>query len=170
MRCLILICGLYPFHVAQRPFHLIRRAGPDSSKMLRMTSLIAATALAAAHTRDTYNAEEFVLAGRAPADARMVFSAALPSRNSDKLDQILGEIADPTNAKYGQWLTQQEVVDLTAPEPAIRLEVHDWYVAVCASCQTSKPRGPVWIKFSRSPFPLKATARKLCTLMQLLSL
>lgn len=66
-----------------------------SEKMLKITSLIAAAALAAAHTRDTFDAAEFIHQGRAPADAQMIFSAALPPRNGDKLDAILQDIADP---------------------------------------------------------------------------
>ena len=63
--------------------------------MLKLTALIAAAALAAAHTRDTYDAAEFVHKGRADSEAAMVFSAALPSRNMDKLDLILADISDP---------------------------------------------------------------------------
>lgn len=63
--------------------------------MMRLTSLLAAVALAAAHTRDTYDPEEFVYRGRAPATAEMTFSAALPQRNIEKLEAIVMDISDP---------------------------------------------------------------------------
>jgi hypothetical protein len=149
--------------------------------MLKLTALIAGAALAAAHTRNTFNAEEFILVGRAAGDAPMVFSAALPARNADKLDAILMDISDPKryvvpgvfmrniprkldiwspvaahlcvlshfnhacSPNYGNWLSQQEVNDLTAPEAAIREEVHSWYVPsqkMCFAAKFSSERHP----------------------------
>jgi len=102
--------------------------------MMKLTSLLATAALVAAHTRDTFDAKEFTYKGRAPADAMLLFSAALPPRNGDVLDSILQDISNPKSKNYGNWLSQQEVLDLTSPEPAIRTEVHNWLKAHGARC------------------------------------
>jgi tripeptidyl-peptidase-1 len=102
--------------------------------MMKVTSLLATVALVAAHTRDTFDAKEFTYKGRAPADAMMIFSAALPPRNGDTLDAILNDISNPKSPNYGNWLSQQEILDMTSPEPAIRTEVHNWLKAHGARC------------------------------------
>lgn len=102
--------------------------------MMRMTAAAAVVAMAAAHTRDTYHADEFVYRGRAPAKAKMTFSAALPGRNVEKLDAILADIADPKSPNYGKWLSQAEVNAMTAPAAGVRAEVHEWLARYGASC------------------------------------
>ena len=42
----------------------------------------------------------------------LVFSIQL--RNMDKLEQILHDVSEPTNAKYGHHLSKQDIVDLTS--------------------------------------------------------
>ncbi len=66
--------------------------------------------------------------------AAVRFTAALPWRNFDKLDAELAEISDPTNPRYGQWMTQQQVVELTGSDPSIRAEVREFLAKYDAEC------------------------------------
>lgn len=51
------------------------------------------------------------------------------------VDAELAEISDPTNPRYGQWMTQEQVEALTASDPAVRKEVREYLAkaagAVC---------------------------------------
>jgi len=94
--------------------------------MLRLSAVAATVGLAAAHTRSTFDAKEFRSLGRAPKTSRMVFTAALPHQNMDKLDALLADISDPKSANYGNWLSREEVNELTAPAPEVRAEVAAW--------------------------------------------
>lgn len=52
---------------------------------------------------------------RAPGSALLAFTVAFEQRNIAALHDRLMEIADPQHADYGQWLSKQEVDDLTNP-------------------------------------------------------
>jgi tripeptidyl-peptidase-1 len=64
----------------------------------------------------------------------VTFTAALPPRNTATLERLLAAAADPTSPQYGQWLSQTEVNELTAPEPAVRKQVHTWLARGGAKC------------------------------------
>ena len=46
--------------------------------------------------------------------------------NLERLSQIASEVSDPVNPRYGSFLSQRELDDLTAPDAAHVSVVHDW--------------------------------------------
>lgn len=102
--------------------------------MMKLSTIATSLAFAAAHTRSTYDASEFKSLGRAARNARLTFTAALPTSNFGELDAVLADISDPTSVNYGQWLSQDEVNELTAPAPEVRAEVAAWMAKHGAEC------------------------------------
>ena len=51
---------------------------------------------------------------------------ALPQRNLDVLERTLLEVSDPTHARYGQYLSFEEVGKLVAPLPTDQQAVRGW--------------------------------------------
>lgn len=79
----------------------------------------------------------------------LVFTIQL--RNMDKLEQILYDVSEPTNAKYGQHLTTKDIVDLTSNRVACE-EVTKYLRAAGArivskkfSCGSITARGSVML-------------------------
>jgi subtilase family serine protease len=55
-------------------------------------------------------------------------------RNIDFMEAELLEISDPASPRYGEWKTQAEVNEATAPAPETRAAVRSWFEARGASC------------------------------------
>jgi len=64
--------------------------------------------------------------GAAVDNAEMEVMIALKSENMHVLQHILEQTSDPSNAKYGQHLTMEEVVRLTRPVPEAAQAVKAW--------------------------------------------
>ena len=76
---------------------------------------------------------EFVAVGRPRADMHVPFTVGLPV-NSAAIEDVLARIANPLDASYGNWLSQQEAIALTSSSPATRAEVLDWLSQRGAAC------------------------------------
>ncbi|EDQ89292.1 uncharacterized protein MONBRDRAFT_32487 [Monosiga brevicollis MX1] len=57
------------------------------------------------------------------------FTFALKQRNLDQLAEIALAVSDPTSSKYGQYLTTEQIADLTAPRPEHMAAVIQWLEA-----------------------------------------
>lgn len=67
--------------------------------------------------------EDFTRMEEAPAAVMHEVVFAVKQKNMDKLEELFYEVSDPTNAKYGKYLTRKQVADLTAnPEATATLQ------------------------------------------------
>ena len=106
---------------------------PAATRMLRLSLLAASLAGAAAQSLH-HVSDEFELLGDASADAVLRFSAAMPMRNQAQLEAKLLDISNPLSASYGNWMTQQEVVELTGTDAGTRRDVGKWVTSTGAKC------------------------------------
>lgn len=107
---------------------------------MRAVAVASAVGLAAAHTRSTFDAKEFVTQGPAARTAQMTFTVGLPSSNWERVQSMLAERSTPGNSLYTQWLSMPEVAAMTAPAPEVRAEVREWlrkHDATCVDWATS---------------------------------
>lgn len=63
---------------------------------------------------------------RAPSSEQVSFTIAVKEQNLDTIRAIALEVSDPDSAKYGQFLSQQEINDLTRPHAEDFQRVFDW--------------------------------------------
>lgn len=98
---------------------------------LALAGALVATAVA----HPTFSHEEFEHVGRAAPDAEMQFTAAIPVRNMDLLDETLHVISDPESPLYGQWLDREDVLNMIAPPQDARDAVYEWASSTGARCQ-----------------------------------
>lgn len=73
---------------------------------------------------------------------------ALKQRNLDKGMDLLMEVSDPDSPKYGQHYTQEQVVDLFAPEAGSVESVKKWLVEAGIPENTiTTPKSKGWVDF-----------------------
>jgi len=89
--------------------------------MLRVSVFLAAMAAALAAPAVKWN-----LMGRADGDEVIEFSAALPQRNLEVVEELLMQVSDPESADYGKYADIAAVNELTAPKPELFQEVRGW--------------------------------------------
>lgn len=76
-------------------------------------------------------------AGRADGAAMLEMTFAIKQQNLDQLTNILVEISDPTNPKYGQHLTKDQVDALVAPTKEATTAVNNFVFQHGVSCNPS---------------------------------
>jgi tripeptidyl-peptidase-1 len=71
--------------------------------------------------------KEWKLLRSARADETISFHVALHQRNTDLLEKHLYETSDPTHPRYGESMTQEQIMDLIAPPQADHDAVVNWF-------------------------------------------
>ena len=61
-----------------------------------------------------------------PLSSSHSFTLALQQRNTDRLAAMLQAVSDPTSPQYGQYLTPQQLQDLTAPPTSVTDPILHW--------------------------------------------
>ncbi|KAL6049457.1 Peptidase S53 domain-containing protein [Balamuthia mandrillaris] len=61
---------------------------------------------------------------------------ALKQRNLDKLEHLFWEVSDPDSPSYAQFLTRDQLRELTAPSPANVLSVQSWLSSALGATHT----------------------------------
>ena len=64
--------------------------------------------------------------GRAPPTYAIPLRIALPQSHFPELEQHLAEISDPFHARYGEYLSKEDVEKLVAPDASSVDAVHEW--------------------------------------------
>lgn len=72
---------------------------------------------------------KWVLERDAFPDETITFKVLLKQQNLDKLDSIFWEVSNPKSPQYGQFLTQQDIATLVAPDQSSVRRVVDWLSA-----------------------------------------
>ncbi|KAF7792844.1 hypothetical protein EIP86_003945 [Pleurotus ostreatoroseus] len=85
--------------------------------------------------------------GRAPADRLIELRIAMPQSNFAQLERHLYEVSDPFHDRYGQHLTQAEVLELIAPHDESVAMVDNWLASYGLSEEhCSRSPGRDWVK------------------------
>jgi hypothetical protein len=80
--------------------------------------------------------DDFSRVGYAAGTKEHAVVFAVKQRNLDQLEDLLFEVSDPTNAKYGAHLNRMEVADLTS-NPAATLSVSN-FLTTCVGVQVDR--------------------------------
>ena len=72
---------------------------------------------------------DWVDAGAASPHANITFALALRERNLDALERIAMDVSSPQSERYGKFLSQRELDELTAPAPADISALEAWLKA-----------------------------------------
>ena len=83
----------------------------------------------------------WVALGPAPADHTLELTFAVKQTHTAQLEATLLEVSDPDSASYGQWLSNEDVHALVAPEPASREAVRSFLAAHGAEAHDATPNG-----------------------------
>lgn len=83
----------------------------------------------------------WVALGPAPRDHTLELTFAVKQTHTAQLEATLLEVSDPDSASYGQWLSNEDVHALVAPEPASREAVRSFLAAHGAEAHDATPNG-----------------------------
>ena len=89
---------------------------------------VAAAASGVVHSEGAYT-NGWQKLGVVSAATPVQFTIVVKERNADRVKQISREVSDPTSPKYGKFLTQDELDQLTAPAAADMTTVTSWLEA-----------------------------------------
>ncbi|KAF7329705.1 Family S53 protease-like protein [Mycena kentingensis (nom. inval.)] len=95
------------------------------------------------HEHRARPAQGFVNAGPAPANQQLKLRIALKSNNIAGLESELLAVSDPSSARYGQHLTQQEVAEFVKPTAESLSAVTAWLETNQLSATPVSPAGDI---------------------------
>lgn len=75
---------------------------------------------------ETVRRKGWVSQGRAPPAAKISLLVAVKQRNVDTMNAVLWEVSDPNSPQYGNFLDNERVHDLLAPDPEHLKRVREW--------------------------------------------